>query len=160
MGKAAELKNSFEKRESFQFEIFLNLIRAIFPRWNFFERVAYGFELHFKVPDALKWEKISFDQKRTPLSLFVNPSCNLALAQVCLLEHFARDIQELQQQDQLLASSEVQSLTSFKMVTSLLKSKLQDYELESAAIQFKIVACGTADKVDVYISDWITLESV
>jgi hypothetical protein len=160
MEKKINKKSIFQSRRQFRFGIFMNLIRAIFPRWNFFERVAYGFELHFKVPDALKWEQISFDQKRTPLSLLINPSCNLALAQVCLLEHFARDIQELQEQAELLASSEVQSLTTFKMVSSLLKSKLQEYELETGAIQFKIVACGATDKVDVYISDWITLESV
>ena len=138
-----------------RFKVFLNLIRAIFPNWNFFDKVAYNFEVEFKVKDAKVWEKISFDQTRQSLGLFVNPDCTVALAQVNIIEHFAKDIQDLQDEDSFVDSKDVQNLTTFKMLRSLISAKLQEYDFQESALQFKIVACSPNEKIDVYISDWI-----
>ena len=133
----------------------LSLVRALFPKWNFFDRIAFNFQLEFKIPGSTLWEPISFDQERRPFDVIINANYNLSLAQVSLLEHFSRDIQELQAANPLVDSKEVQALTSFKMLRSLLFFKLQEYELESDSVQFKIVACGEKEILDIYISDWI-----
>lgn len=143
----------------FQLSVFLSLIRALFPHWNFYDEVGFQFLLQFKVPDSNRWEVISFEQRRRVLSLLFNPECNLALAQINIIEHFARDIQELQAVNPLIHSKDVQKLTSFKMLKSLLRIKLKEYELNVATIQFKIVACSPRESLDLYISDWMTLES-
>lgn len=143
---------------SFQFSIFLNLIRALFPKWSFFDQIAYGFELEFKIPGATRWEPLSFQQSRQLFSLFLNPHGNLALAQGNILEHFVQDIQQLQLKNPLIDSKDVQSLTTFKMLKSLLEVKLQEYELGSSTVQFKVVARSQDDVQDFYISDWIHVE--
>jgi hypothetical protein len=142
----------------FQFKIFVNLLRSIFPNWNFFDRIAYSFELKFKAQNSLIWERISFDQHRNnPLGFFISPNCSMALAQVNLLEHFARDIQELQAAKSEIHFKDLQDLTTFKMIRSLLHVKLNESGFESNVIQFKIVACNQFEKVDIYISDLLTL---
>ncbi len=141
----------------FRFKVFLNLIRAVFPNWNFFDKVAYNFELEFKIKDSKTWEKIVFDQTRKPFGLFTNSECTLALAQVNIIEHFVKDIQDLQQEDTLVNSKDVQNLTTFKMLRSLLSVKLHVYDISHASVQFKVVACSPDERVDVYISDWLVV---
>ena len=133
----------------------LVLVRALFPNWNFFDRVSFNFEIYFKVPDSIRWEVISFEQKRQLLGLFFNADLNLTLAQINIIEHFAQDIQELQNINPLIHSKDVKKLTTFKMICSLIRIKLKDYELESSAIQFKIVACKSDEKIDLYVSEWL-----
>lgn len=138
--------------------IFANLLRALFPKWNFFDQIAYSIELEFKVPGANEWTPVSFRQTRQFLSLFLNTETNLALAHINILEHFAEDIQVLKAHDPMIHSSDVQRLTTFKMVKSLLQIKLQDFELPSQTVQFKVLARNPDDVVDLYVSDWIQLE--
>ena len=134
---------------------FLNIISELF---NFFDRVQYKFGLEFKIPDQKNWEPLTFQQKRKVWNLVLNSQCNEALAQINIIEHFARDIQELQQINPQVSSQEVRSLTTFKLVRSLLQARLQEYELGTTPIQFKIVANRLQDKLDVYISDWLQQE--
>jgi len=141
----------------FQFAKFLSLIRAMFPRWSFFDRVAHNYELQFKVQDALGWESVSFSQRRRALGLFVNPVHNLALAEVNILEHFVSDIHEMQGAQGLVESQKVTRLATFKMLRSLLGLKLTAYDLAPSSIQFKIVAVSEAARDDIFISDWIHL---
>lgn len=140
---------------NFRFSIFLNLIRALFPKWSFFDQVAFGFELEFKVPDSTKWEPVSFKAERSFFNLFSNPLCNLAILQGNVLEHFVQDIQRLQTVSPKLDSKEVQALTTFKMVTALLATKLDEYDLDSPTVQFKIVARSSDTVLDFYFSDWV-----
>lgn len=83
----------------------------------------------------------------------------MALAQINIVEHFAKDIQDLQSLNPLIHSREVQSLSTFKMLRSLIKVKLKDFEISTSEIQFKIVANNPKEKIDLYISDWINIES-
>ena len=147
-------------RAGFNPSLFLSLIRALFPYWSFFDRVGHQFELEFKVPNSKTWEPLSFGQVRSRLCFLFNANCNEAMAQVNIIEHFARDIQELQNINPAVHSRDVQNLTTFRLLKSLLKVKIQDYGLESKTIQFKILAESPNEKVVVYISDWISLESV
>ena len=146
-------------RAGFNPTLFFSLIRALFPYWSFFDRVGHQFELEFKVPDSKSWEPMSFEQARNRFSFVFNANCNEAMAQVNIIEHFARDIQELQILNPAIHSRDVQNLTTFKLLKSLLKVKIKDYELESKTIQFKILAESPNEKVVIYISDWISLES-
>lgn len=143
----------------FQFKIFLNLIRALFPNWNFFDQVAYSFELEFKVPGGVHWEPISFYQPRKAFSLFLSPQSNMALAQVNVIEHFAQDIQTLQLENPLIDSKDVQRLTSYKILKSILEEKLKIFEFDSASIQFKVIARSPHEVLDLYISDIISVGS-
>lgn len=144
-------------RKGFQLKLFMSLIRALFPKWSFFDQVAYSFEIEIKVPESQTWEVISFYQKRRPFSLFINSEMNLALAQVNVIEHFAKDIQNLQVINTTIDSKDVHELTTFKMLKSILKLKLSEYSYKPSTIQFKIVACSPQERLDVYISNWINL---
>ena len=146
-------------RPGFQFKTFLHLLRALFPKWSFFDQVAYKFEVEFKVAGSSNWIPITFFQTRQPLGLFLNPQVNMALAQVNIIEHFAHDIQLLQQRNDQIRSKDVHKLTSYKLLHSLLYVKLKEFDLDPRTIQFKIVARSPQETVDVFISDWVTFES-
>lgn len=145
---------------TFQWKNFLNLARALFPYWNFFDRVAYDFEIEFKIPNAVKWERIPFEARRAALDVFYSADANLKMAQVNIIEHFVGEIQDLQADDATLDSRDVQELTSFKLLFSLLSFRLKEYEIGASQVQFKIVACGNDEEIDVYISDWLEVETI
>lgn len=71
----------------------MNFFRALFPHWSFFDRVVNSYDLEVKLQGEEAWQRVSFDQKRSFFSLNVNAELNLALANVSLLEHFARDLE-------------------------------------------------------------------
>lgn len=146
-------------RPQFSFKVFLNLIRALFPKWSFFDRIASHFHLEFKIPGVNEWTPISFEQNRKFFGLFINHECNLALAEVNIIEHFAQDVQELQMQNPRVHSKEVQRLSTFKMLSALLQYKLKKFELEADQVQFKISAVSPSEEIVIYISDWIGLKT-
>jgi hypothetical protein len=140
----------------FHFKTFLNLSRALFPQWHFFDQVGSTFELLFRISNSTSWEKVSFDQKHSYIGIFINVSINEALAQFNVVEHFAHDIQELQFKDP--TTKEVESLCTFSLLRSLLNVKLNDLSYKTELFQFKIVACRGFEKMDIYVSDWISAE--
>jgi hypothetical protein len=140
------------------FKILLNLIRVLFPQWSFFDQVAYHFELEFKIPNAVSWETISFAQERRLAGILLNPKCNLALGQVSLLEQFAADIQILADGKEI-GLEDIETLTTYQMVKSLLQVRLKSYDLKTNSVQFKVVAHNPKEELDVFISHWITLEA-
>ena len=94
----------------------MNLLRSLFPHWNFFDRLVKTYDLEVKLQGRDSWERVSFDQRRHSFSLNVNADLNLALANVSLLVHFARDVEES-------AAIDIKNLTTFKMSHSLVKVK-------------------------------------
>ncbi len=141
--------------EKFNFQLFLSLIRALFPRWDFFDRIDYCFELQFKSGAVADWQKISFDQERKLRDLVFNPQCNLAMAQINILEHFAHDVQEFKNKD-----LKIKSLTSLKMTKSLLKIKLIELGIMSGSAQLRLVAIGPNEKVNLYTSEVFALDEL
>ena len=119
----------------------MNHYRALFPRWNFFDRIAYNFELHYRSSEENVWQKFLFTQSRTFLSLFYSPNCNLALAQISIIEHFVRDTKDNSQKE-----------LAFKMLVALVKTKFQANE----KFQFKIVACKANEKIDYFVSEFLS----
>ncbi len=113
---------------------FLNLIRALFPQWDFFDRVSYHFELYYQMPNKQNWEKWSFQQSRPQWGLLFNAKTNMALAQVHIVEKFVREIQELNGQ-------QFEHLSSFKMLQSM---------LGGTQVKFKIVGVSGEERVEVF----------
>lgn len=130
-----------------------NYFRALFPRWSFYDQVAYHFELEFKVFGSADWHPISFTQPRSLFTLFLNSNCNLAMASINIIEHFATEVQSQTDFD-------AHQLTSFKLLTSLLKAKLTDFELPTNSVQFKIVAAQCEKKETIYFSNVLNLDEL
>lgn len=141
----------------------LYLFRALFPQWNFFDQVAYTFELHFRSTESTGWSKITFEKSRKSLGILNNSIVNESLAQFNIVEHFARDIQELQKTHPTPSASDLEQLSTFKMLRSLLSLKINTFEFKRidyiTSAQFKIVATSAKEHIDIYVSDWTFLEA-
>ena len=129
----------------------LELIRSLFPRWNFFDRISYKLELEVKQTGTKGWLPISFNATRSMGGLFVNPELTRLHAEMSLLENFANDIQSLVDPEGLVDSARVQSLTSFKMVRSLVMNKLMASTADT--IQFRVAARSGDEQLVLYSSD-------
>jgi hypothetical protein len=125
--------------------MFLQLIRALFPRWNFFDRVGHRLELAYRLQGEDGWHAIPFSHRRTPWNLFFNPTGGMRLAEISLLENFAVDAQE--------NPAGLESLSTYRMIRSLLKFYLNG----QGPLQFKVVAEGESGVHEIYISDWTSL---
>ena len=139
----------------FKFKVFLNLIRALFPKWNFFDRIAYTFELQYKLKSSNSWQKIVFEHNYSTLGLFVNEKYNLSLAHFNIVEHFASDIQ-----DPYFSESAAPDLPTYKLLKSLLAVKISELGLSESDLQFKIVAVSSKENFDLYTSRSIKINPV
>ncbi len=110
-----------------------NLIRVLFPRWAFFEKIGHRFDLEFKVTGSHDWNKIDFSQTRQPLSFFINPEANLAMAHVNIIEHFVSDLQDSPKTNPL-------ELRTYPLLSSLILEKVKLYEFDASSLQFRILA--------------------
>lgn len=86
-----------------------------------------------------------------------NPFINAALANASIVEHFARDIQELEKDKPDFNPADLENLTSYKLLCSLLHIKLERESPNNGNFQFKIVAHGTDTSVDIYTSQTLPL---
>lgn len=141
----------------FNFKLFLALIRALFPRWNFFDFVGYNFQVSFKVPDQNHWEILSFEVERKSMGLMLNSECNLNLAKVNIIEHFAQDIQNLTLELNQVSLLDLQKKASYLMLEEILKVELSQFELYQSTFQFKVTAIKDSERLDLFFSDWISL---
>lgn len=139
----------------FNFKTFLSLIRALFPRWNFFDETGFNYEIHYLLPEHNTWKKIDFAHRQKFYHLFLNPTFNETLAEFNIVEHFARDIQEHEHQE--IATS---SKTSFKLFLSLMKLKLKWIGKDPSRIQIKLLARNSSEMIVVYHSPWTSMEMV
>ena len=121
----------------------LHWLRVLFPRWNFYDQVAYHFDLEFQIGER-DWTRIPFVEARRRFGLFLNPSVNLTLAHVNILEHFAQD---------------VHSVTTYQMLLSLLRVKFQEFGLNPESFRFRVIALRPNERIELYVSDWIVKES-
>lgn len=113
---------------------FLNLVRALFPQWDFFDRVSYNFELHYRSSNTEVWKQFLFQQSRPQWGLLFNATTNMTLAQTHIVENFVHQVQELNGQN-------IENLSSFKMLQAL---------LGDPQMQFKLVAVSGDEKIEVY----------
>ena len=118
----------------------MNLIRALFPKWNFFDQVGHHFQLQFRFEENSEWQKVSFDCDRPPLGLFFNPIGNLALAQNHILENFAQNPDDNQ------------------LVQKLLRFKLSEQKIQSGSVQYRVLALSEVQITEVYKSAWLRVD--
>ena len=157
----------------FDISLFLSLIRALFPHWNFFDRIAYSFYVQYRFGQENSWKKISFNQVRRFHHVFLNYETNLALAKISIIEHFARDIQELENREIGMAPSvwagRVEELTSFCLVRDVLREEIKkelaskkDFQFNlnyrKTLFQFQVIATHLNQEVLLYTSSDIALE--
>jgi hypothetical protein len=127
------------------------LIRALFPRWNFFDQISYRLVLEVKAAGSKGWTPVLFNASRTIGSLFTNPDVTRMHAEMSLLESFANDIQGAVGPDGKLNSARVQKMTSFMMVRSLVMSRLMAPSTNS--VQFRLSAQAGEESSVIYVSD-------
>ncbi len=122
---------------------FINQIRVLFPRWNFFDQLGHRFQLKYKTSENKNWNLVSFSSERKLLNFFCNADHNLTLAQISAIELFAQD---LQKHDHEL----IPNLESFKIIKSLV-----DVTSEAEKFQFRIEAYTDQESVVLYTSTWL-----
>lgn len=144
----------------FQFSLFLSLIRSLFPRWDFFDQIAFSFIVDFKMSSDTQWKRLSFAQKHSSSRLVFNPFVNEALAHSSVIEQFARDIQELQASKPNFADHELNQLTTYRLLCSLLHVKLKHENLHDGTFQFKITAQSQNQNVEIFTSGILPLVNV
>jgi hypothetical protein len=142
---------------NFQFSIFLNLIRSLFPRWDFFDQIAFSFVVYFKMSSHTDWEKLTFTQPHKLSRLVFNQAVNDTLMQSSVVEQFARDIQELQTESPNFSQTDLGQLTTYQLLCSLLQVKLKHRNSFDSEYQFKIVAKNENEEIDIYISNKLLL---
>ncbi|MCK6597980.1 MAG: hypothetical protein L6Q37_06415 [Bdellovibrionaceae bacterium] len=163
------------KQQYFRFDIslFLTLIRALFPHWNFFDKTAYSFHVQYRFYQGDSWKNISFDQVRKFHHLFINYQTNLALAKISIIEHFSRDVQELENREDKMFTSEladrVEALTSYRLLLDFLREEIKEElfnkkffkgisNFEKTLFQFQVIATRLNHELVLYSSSNIALE--
>jgi hypothetical protein len=139
---------------------FIELIRALFPFWNFFDQTAFTFDLFVKTSANSGWTPISFFQDRRKSSPFININVNESLAQFNIVEHFAHDIQQLEKINVTDLNAEAQNLTSYHLLTSLVQEKLRSFGTSYDSYEFKITANDGKQFIDLFSSPTLTRENL
>lgn len=127
------------------FKTFLNLIRVLFPNWNFFDQIGHSLAIEYRSSNTDFWQTLELSASRGFTGLFFNPEVNLALAQGNIIEHFARDAQE--------QPENIENLSSYKMLRSMLKLNSPSVD----KIQFKLTARKDNEFQILYTSNWLQL---
>lgn len=87
----------------------------------------------------------------------LNPECNLVLAKVNVVEHFAEDIQMLTLESDQISQQDLQKKASYLMLVEIVKLELSKFEIYQSVFQFKVTAIKDSEEVDLFFSDWISL---
>lgn len=117
---------------------FLNQLRVLFPRWNFFDQLGHRFNLKYRTDEKTSWILIKFRSQWNLLNFFCNPTHNLTLAQISAIELFAQD---------------TQNLSSFQIIKSLVEE-----EAKSKSFQFMVEAQKDDAIIEIYKSAWLQKE--
>ncbi len=119
----------------------LDLFRALFPKWNFFDQVGAHFFLEYRGSEEEPWIRVQFEGVRKKRSLLINPDANFLLAETHIIEQFAIN---------------PENKSSVKLVQSLLKTKIS----LTKKVQFRLIALTRADEKILYQSDWLQVDSL
>jgi hypothetical protein len=137
--------------ESGDFTVSLALVRVLFPRWNFFDRVGYQLVLDVKQTGGNSWLPLAFNASRSMGGLFINPEVTRLHAEMTTLENFVQDVQPLIDHEGKVDSKRVKALTSFKMVRSMVLKRLMVSRADQ--VQFRVSAKSGDEIVVIYVSD-------
>ncbi len=122
----------------------INHFRALFPRWDFFDRIAYKFCLEVQSAPNGDWQRLEFLKSRKPWNLLYNPGINLALAHISLIDQFV-----------LHRENSVEKETSLQMLAAMVRQKTKPTD----RFKFKVVAFKGDDRKELFVSDWLKAES-
>ncbi len=131
----------------------LELFRSLFPRWNFFDQISQQLKLEFKPVGIASWQAAGFEATRAPFSLLVNPAVTLLHAELNLLGDFVAALNTMIGPDGLVSSQDVEKLTSFRMIRSLVFARLKEFETNATEFQFRISADKKNGRDIVFVSD-------
>lgn len=118
----------------------MNLVRALFPKWDFFDQVGHSLFLEYRCSESDPWKRLVFSAKRFSLGIFFNANMNMNLASIHILEQFAMN-----------PSNE----SSFKMLRGLLKYQLEEINFRYNKVQFQVVAIQSDETQIIFQSDWM-----
>ena len=148
------------RSESFELRSFLNLIRALFPKWSFFDESGHLFYLEVKAVGSDVWTNLKEDQERSAFGLFFNPSTNLSHAFDTLIQQFVFDLQDLLEADATPDEATLENMATYKMVRSLALRDLQNTDFKFGSFQFRISAHRDGVVENVFVSNVISSRSV
>lgn len=143
----------------FKFASFLNLIRALFPKWSFFDETGHRFYLEVKAVGSETWTNLKEDHQRTALGLFFNPKTNLSHALDTLIQQFVQDLQDLLAFDTTPSEETLETLSSFKMVRSLAHFEIKSTDFSYGSFQFRITAHKDSTVETVFVSNILNSRS-
>lgn len=95
----------------------------------------------------MTWQIYAWDHSLKPWSLFSNGTHNLGLAHFNILEHFVHDLQKTE--------SNVENLTSYRLLSSFLSHELTTRWPDTLQIQFQIRIFQKSEKIEIFVSPWI-----
>lgn len=129
---------------------FLNLVRALFPYWSFFDQTAYTFKVFTKAPIESDWMPVLFETESKNNSILCNSTVNGLMAEFNVVEHFAKDVQEILKNSST-KTADCQHLTTFKLLCSIIRTRLESFPHKT--FQFKILAVSAHDTVELFVSE-------
>lgn len=119
----------------------MDLLRALFPKWSFFDQVGHSIFLEYRGSEDSSWQRVRFETSRKKMGLFVNSEVNFTLAQIHILEQFAQN---------------PENESSLCLVQSLLKEKITNLN----KVQFRLVVLMDEHLNIVYQSGWLLVDSL
>ena len=142
--------------KSFGFSGKLSYFRALFPNWNFFDQIGSDFKLQFRRHSLdQEWEDFPFVFDQPTCWLSLNPQIHLKLAQKNILEHFVQDLQEWQSLETQSRRNQVEDITSFKLLKSLIEIHLEQTKVPEARFQVRILALDQQGTQELFVSGWL-----
>lgn len=127
------------------FSLFMSLIRSLFPRWDFFDRIAYDFRLQLRDSRGT-WIESTEDSSLSWGNIFLNPTHLRILAENNVVEHFARDVQELSGE-----SEKIVTLTSYRLLKDVVMERTKSFGL-SGEPEFRVMAIGPNEELEIFHS--------
>ena len=119
----------------------VDLLRALFPKWNFFDQVGHSIFLEYRGSESSSWQRVSFEVPRQNAGLFVNAEVNMKLAQIHVLEQFVQN---------------PENESSLKILQSLLKTKISGLD----KVQFQLLVDLEEEANIIYQSAWLAVDSL
>jgi hypothetical protein len=139
-------------KSGFEVQTFLRLIRALFPRWDFFDSAGYRAVLQVRPVGAEEWQEVHFETERRPANLLFNPFTNFAHLQESLLQQLIGDVSEAAGKNGQIEASQLDDLASFRMVRALAREELIKRDFFSGPFQFRLLARTQHSETVLFVS--------
>lgn len=113
----------------------MNFLRIFVPSWRFFDRLRRVPEVFFRGKsldsESKKWQPLLVKPKRKFYNILFNPTGNLYLAYMSLIEKVLDDSQS--------QSKKFEDTVSFKLLKNLVREKVVESSTDYTHYDFKII---------------------